>query len=375
MTEFTTLEVVWFILIAILWLGYFILEGFDFGVGMLIRAVGKTETERRMVLHSVGPLWDGNEVWLLVAGGATFAAFPEWYATLFSGFYLALFLILAGLIIRGVSFEFWGKRDSTAWRSTWEWCLIVGSFLPALLWGVGWANIIAGVPINAEMTYTGNLFTLLNPYALLGGVMSLLLFLTHGALFLSIKTTGDVEARSRALAVKFAPVSAVVVLVFLLWTVYNQNSGPGVQWASAVVVAVAIAAAFYAMGAVKKNPLKAFGATALAIAGTFIALFIDLFPYTMVSSTADAFSMTLHESASTNYTLSVMTVVAVIFVPIVLGYQGWSYYVFRHRLSTEDFEEMKSPIDLIAEKTGGTPGNTATGGDTSGGEAPGGSPT
>lgn len=369
MTEFTTLEVVWFILIAILWLGYFILEGFDFGVGMLIRAVGKTDSERRMVLHSVGPIWDGNEVWLLVAGGATFAAFPEWYATLFSGFYLALFLILAGLIIRGVSFEFWGKSDSPTWRATWEWCLIVGSFLPALLWGVGWANIVNGVPINAEMMYTGNLFTLLNPYALLGGVMSLLLFLTHGALFLSLRTTGEVEERARGYASKFAPASAIVVTAFLIWTLFNQSGG--IQWGTSVFAAVAIAAAFYAMGAVKNNPLKAFGGTALAIAGTFIALFIDLFPNTMVSSTADIFSMTLHESASTNYTLSVMTVVAVIFVPIVLAYQGWTYYVFRHRLSADHFDEMKSPIDLIAEKTGGTPGAGSTNGE----EAPGGSQT
>lgn len=368
MTEFTTLEVVWFILIAILWLGYFILEGFDFGVGMLLRAVGKTENERRTVIHSIGPIWDGNEVWLLVAGGATFAAFPEWYATLFSGFYLALFLILAALIMRGISFEFWGKNDSPGWRSTWEWSLIVGSFLASLLWGVAWANIVNGVPINAEMMYTGNLFTLLNPYALLGGVVTVLLFLTHGALFLSLRTTGEVEERARGYAVKFAPASAIAVTAFLAWTIINQNSGSGIQWASAIVAAVAIGAAFYAMGAAKKNPLKAFSGTALAIAGTFIALFIDLFPNTMVSSTADIFSMTLHESASTNYTLSVMTVVAIIFVPIVLAYQGWTYYVFRHRLSANDFDDMKSPIDLIAEKTGGSPG---TGGD----EAPGGSQT
>ena len=163
MDEYTTLQVIWFLLIAILWIGYFVLEGFDFGVGMLMRVLGRTEGERRAVLHSIGPVWDGNEVWLLVAGGATFAAFPQWYATLFSGFYLALFLILVALIVRGVVFEFWGKGDSAHWQTRWEWALIVGSLLPALLWGVGWANIVGGVPIDADAEYTGTLFTLLKP--------------------------------------------------------------------------------------------------------------------------------------------------------------------------------------------------------------------
>lgn len=356
MTEFTTLEAVWFVLVAVLWLGYFILEGFDFGVGMLIRAVGKDDTERRMVLHSIGPVWDGNEVWLLVAGGATFAAFPEWYATLFSGFYLALFLILAALIMRGISFEFWGKNDSPGWRATWEWSLILGSGVAALLWGVAWANIVNGVPINADLMYTGNLFTLLNPYALLGGVTTLLLFLSHGAIYLTLRTTGDVLERSKNYAAKFAPASAVAVLAFLAWTLINQSRGNGIEWLSALVAVVAVAAAGFAVAQANRNAIKAFSGTAIAIAGLFIALFVDLFPNAMVSSTADAFNITLHEAASTNYTLSVMTVVAIIFVPIVLAYQGWTYYVFRHRLSREDFEDMKSPIDLIAEKTGGQTG-------------------
>ena len=180
MRDYTTLQVIWFLLISVLWLGYFVLEGFDFGVGMLMRVVGRTEAERRAVLHSIGPLWDGNEVWLLVAGGATFAAFPQWYATLFSGFYLALFLILVALIVRNVAFEFWGKGDSEQWRTRWEWAIMAGSFLPALLWGVAWANIVHGVPIDARGEYTGTLFTLLNPYALLGGLATLALFLAHG---------------------------------------------------------------------------------------------------------------------------------------------------------------------------------------------------
>jgi cytochrome bd ubiquinol oxidase subunit II len=205
MRDYTTLQVIWFLLISVLWLGYFVLEGFDFGVGMLMRVVGRTESERRAVLHSIGPLWDGNEVWLLVAGGATFAAFPQWYATLFSGFYLALFLILVALIVRNVAFEFWGKGDNERWRTRWEWAIMAGSFLPALLWGVGWANIVHGVPIDAHGEYTGTLFTLLKPYALLGGLATLTLFLTHGAIFLSLRTTAEVEQRARAVA---APRSA-----------------------------------------------------------------------------------------------------------------------------------------------------------------------
>ena len=223
MKDYTTLQVIWFLLISVLWLGYFVLEGFDFGVGMLMRVVGRTTAERRAVLHSIGPLWDGNEVWLLVAGGATFAAFPQWYATLFSGFYLALFLILVALIVRNVAFEFWGKGDSEQWRTRWEWAIMVGSFLPALLWGVGWANIVHGVPIDAHGEYTGTLFTLLKPYALLGGLATLALFLTHGAIFLSLRTTAEVEQRARAVAARVAPLAAALVIAFLAWTLLNQD--------------------------------------------------------------------------------------------------------------------------------------------------------
>lgn len=176
MEEFTTLQLIWFILISVLWIGYFVLEGFDFGVGILMKTLGRDENEKRAILHSIGPVWDGNEVWLIVAGGATFAAFPEWYATLFSGFYLALFVILVALIVRNVGFEFWGKRDSKAWRNGWEWCILIGSAVPALLWGVAWANIIGGTPINAEADFTGNFFDLLSAYALLGGLATLTVF-------------------------------------------------------------------------------------------------------------------------------------------------------------------------------------------------------
>lgn len=193
----TGLQTLWFVLIAVLWIGYFILEGYDFGVGMLLRRLSRDDVDKRMVLHSIGPFWDGNEVWLLVAGGATFAAFPEWYATLFSGFYLALFLILVALILRNVGFEFWGKEDGPRWRATWEWIIVGGSALPALLWGVGWANIVDGVPIGADGEYSGTLFDLLGPYALVGGLTTLAVFLLHGAIFLSLRTSGELERRDR----------------------------------------------------------------------------------------------------------------------------------------------------------------------------------
>ncbi len=345
MDAYTFLQVVWFVLISILWLGYFLLEGFDFGVGMLIRAVGHDKEERRAVLHSIGPIWDGNEVWLLVAGGATFAAFPQWYATLFSGFYLALFLILVGLIIRNVCFEFWGKVDSESWRKRWEWTLIAGSALPALLWGVGWANIVHGVPIDAQHEYTGTLFDLLNPYALLGGLATLTMFLTHGAIFLEMKTTDEVRKRARSIAARVAPVAAVVGIGFLVWTVGSHRGG--IDTGSAILAAVSALALIAAALLAERSPGRAFAATSAAIATFFLALFVDLFPHTMISSTSSAYDMTLNVSSSSHYTLAVMTVVAVLLVPLVLLYQGWTYWVFRRRVSAEDFGEVRTPLDLI----------------------------
>ena len=347
MRDFTTLQVVWFLLISVLWVGYFVLEGFDFGVGMLLKLLGRDNEEKRAILHTIGPVWDGNEVWLLVAGGATFAAFPEWYATLFSGFYLALFAILVALIIRNVGFEFWGKRDTKAWRNGWEWCIAIGSFLPALLWGVGWANIIGGVPIDADAEFTGTFFTLLNPYALLGGLATLSIFFTHGALFLSMRTTGELEERAKKVAIVSAPAAVIIPGAFLGWTVANQN--PLDLWST--VIAGASALVLLAAAALaRRSPGRAFIATCTAIALFFTALFVDLFPMTMISSTDPAYSMTLNFSSSSHYTLTVMTVVAVLLVPVVLIYQGWTYWVFRHRLSAEDFGDVKTPLDLIDKK-------------------------
>jgi cytochrome d ubiquinol oxidase subunit II len=232
------LTTVWFILIAILWIGYFTLEGFDFGVGMLLPVLAKSDTERRVMYNTIGPVWDGNEVWVLVAGGATFAAFPEWYATLFSGFYLPLLLILVGLIVRGLAFEYRHHRDDAGWKARWDLALMFGSYVPAFLWGVAFANIVHGVPIDADKEFTGNLLTLLNPFGLLGGLVTTALFLTHGSMFVALKTTGDIRTRARDLSVKVGVASAVLAVVFLIWTQLDTgNVGSGVAF---VVAALAL---------------------------------------------------------------------------------------------------------------------------------------
>lgn len=324
------LTTVWFVLIAVLWIGYFTLEGFDFGVGMLVPVLARDETERRVMINTVGPVWDGNEVWVLVAGGATFAAFPEWYATLFSGFYLPLLLILVALILRNLAFEYRHKGDTAQWRGRWDAALIGGSFVPALLWGVAFANIVAGVPIDADKEFTGTLFTLLNPYALLGGVTTLLLFLTHGAMFVALKTDGDIRHRARALSVKLGFAAAVVAVVFLLWTQTKTGSvGSAVAF---LLAATALLAAISAARAGREG--WAFTGTFVTIALAVSGLFLALFPDVMPSSTDAAYSLTTTNAAATDYTLTVMTWVAAAFTPIVVGYQAWTYWVFRKRIST-----------------------------------------
>jgi cytochrome d ubiquinol oxidase subunit II len=323
------LQTIWFALIALLWVGYLVLEGFDFGVGILLLVLGRNEAERRAMLRTIGPVWDGNEVWVLVAGGATFAAFPEWYATLFSGFYLALFLLLVGLIVRGIAIEYRNKREDATWRARCDVAIAFGSFVPALLWGVAFANIVAGVPIDAHKQFTGNLLTLLNPFGLLGGLTTLLLFVTHGAVFLALKTEGDLRARANRLALRVGLVAAVVAVAFLVWTEAQRGSP------ASIVFAVLTAGSF--VGALAANVVRhegwAFIGTAAAIALAVVTLFTALYPNVMPSSTDPAFSLTIHNASSTDYTLTIMTAVAVIFTPIVLIYQGWTYWVFRKRVS------------------------------------------
>ncbi|MCW2856877.1 MAG: cydB [Marmoricola sp.] len=333
------LTTVWFILIAVLWIGYFTLEGFDFGVGILLPVLGRTESERRVLINTIGPVWDGNEVWLLVAGGATFAAFPEWYATLFSGFYLPLLLILVALIARGVAFEYRAKRDDERWRAAWDKAIFFGSLLPAVLWGVAFANILRGVPIDAHKEYVGGFFNLLNPYALLGGVMTLLLFTAHGAMFVSLKTDGDIRHRARVLAGGTGLAAAAAAVAFLGWTqVSTGNLGSAFLF---VAAAVSLLAGLVAIQRHREGWgfLGTFAAIALGVAGLFVALFPDVMP----TSLADGVSLTTTSAAATHYTLGIMTVVAVIFTPLVLAYQAWTYWVFRKRISVHHIPVLAAP--------------------------------
>jgi cytochrome d ubiquinol oxidase subunit II len=323
------LTTVWFALIAVLWVGYFCLEGFDFGVGMLLPVLARNETERRVMINTIGPVWDGNEVWVLVAGGATFAAFPEWYATLFSGFYLPLLLILVALIVRGLSFEYRHKRDEAEWKARWDLAIIVGSVVPALLWGVAFANIVAGVPIDADKEFTGTLFTLLNPFGLLGGLVTLTLFAAHGAMFVALKTDGEIRHRARDLAVRIGVVAAVLAVVFLVLT--QLKTGTALTAVVFAVAALALVGGLVAARAGREGWafVGTFATIALAVVGLFLALFPDVMP----STTDPAYSLTTTNAAATAYTLKVMTWVAVVFTPIVLGYQAWTYWVFRKRIS------------------------------------------
>jgi len=328
------LETFWFCLIALVWAMYFLLEGFDFGVGMLLPFVPRSDAERGMTLRTIGPVWDGNEVWLVVAGGATFAAFPAWYATMFSGFYLALLLILFFLIVRVVSFEWRSKSETPRWRSTWTWANTIGSFGASLLWGIGLSCLVYGVPINSDGDFTGDLLDLFSPYSVFAGIAVVALFAFHGATFLTLRTAGELRARAERAARKLAIPAAVLGSVYLVWTVAvaidrnDKDVFPPALPAALGIVALALAIVFIYAG----RSGRAFTMTALGTISLVATLFVSLYPRVMVSSTGFENSLTVDGAASSHYALQVMTVVALIFVPIVLLYQGWTYYVFRKRL-------------------------------------------
>ncbi|WP_326698696.1 cytochrome d ubiquinol oxidase subunit II [Streptomyces sp. NBC_01754] len=322
---------VWFVLIAVLWTGYFFLEGFDFGIGVLTKLLARDRKERRVLINTIGPVWDGNEVWLLSAGGATFAAFPEWYATLFSGFYLPLLIILVCLIVRGVAFEYRAKRTEERWQTNWEHAIFWSSLIPAVLWGVAFGNIVRGVKIDADMEYVGNLADLLNPYALLGGLVTLFLFTFHGAVFAALKTVGDIRGRARTLAVRLGVVTAVLALVFLVLT--QRDNGDGWSLLALVIAVVSLVAAIGAIAAGREG--WSFGLSGLTIAATVAMLFLTLFPNVMPSSLDDAWNLTVTNASSSGYTLMIMTWCAGIATPLVLLYQGWTYWVFRKRIGTQ----------------------------------------
>jgi cytochrome d ubiquinol oxidase subunit II len=330
------LNTLWFLLIGVLFTGFFVLEGFDYGVGVLLPFLGKTDGERRRIINTIGPVWDGNEVWILTGGGAIFAAFPHWYATLFSGFYLALFLMLVALIVRGVAFEFRSKDESPAWRATWDWMIFFGSAIPALLWGVALANLLKGTPIDASKNFTGGFLDLLSPYTLLAGLATLTLFTTHGAIFLNLKSTDAIRSRAVATTKKVGPAATVLLLLFAVgtyaWTDAFTRRGinPG------LIPLLALGALLSAGYLIHRERMGwAFTMTTLTIAFTVATLFVSLFPRVMVSSLSPEWSLTIYNASSTPYTLKIMSIVAGIFVPIVLAYQAWTYWVFRHRITAE----------------------------------------
>jgi cytochrome d ubiquinol oxidase subunit II len=344
------LHTVWYVVIAFFWTGFFVLEGFDFGVGVLHTIVGRTDLERRVAINAIGPFWDGNEVWLIIAGASTFAAFPGWYATMFSSLYLALLLILAALMARGVSFEYRGKLEDPRWSAGWTWALTLGSALAPLLLGVGLGDLLVGLPINQHHDFTGNFGDLLTGYGLFTGLTLLGLSVLHGATFLGLKTTGAVHERARHVALRFGWVAIALVIAFSIWTqqlVSNRIVPDPVE--SIGIVAVLAAVWLVSLG----YEGAAFGASALAMGGTVASLFINLYPNVMVSSTNTAYNLTVSNSSSGHYALTVMTIVAAIFVPVILVYQGWSYHVFRARVAGPPTPGAASPAGAGGEGAAG----------------------
>lgn len=327
---------IWFILVTILFIGFFFLEGFDYGVGILLPFLGKKDEERRAILNTIGPVWNSNEVWMITAGGALFASFPHVYATLFSGFYLALVLMLVALILRGVAFDYRSKNASAVWRTRWDWAVFIGSLLPALLWGVTVGNLMRGFAIDAKMTYWGGLLPLLNPYAILGGLVFVALFVMHGANFLALKLENELAARARQVAFKGWIVATVLTVLFVLWTFVETDilTKPGINGLlPAVLAAVALLLVGYFLRAGKDG--RAFVMGALTIIMATVMVFAGLYPRILISTLDPKYSLTIYNASSTPYTLTVMTIVAIIFVPIVLAYVGWTYWVFRKRIGTK----------------------------------------
>ncbi|MEI3612129.1 cytochrome d ubiquinol oxidase subunit II [Pseudogracilibacillus sp. SO30301A] len=327
----------WFILITILFIGFFVLEGFDFGVGIVSRFLGKNDKEKRVYINTIGPFWDANEVWLITAGGAMFAAYPHWYATMFSGFYIPLVFMLLALIIRGVSFEFRGKVENLRWKNTWDWAMFIGSLLPPILWGVVLANFMTGMPINQEKEMIGGFLQFLHPFALLGGLMFLMLTIMHGLQFITIRTTGKLQERARELGKKVAPVTIILFLAFIVvgyiisdvFTYHGQTFMviPILAWVSLL---------FANLYNTQKMDMNAFALTSITIILLIGSIFLGMFPRVMISSISDAYSLTVYNAASGSYTLKIMTYFSILLLPFVLGYQAWSYYIFRKRIKKND---------------------------------------
>jgi cytochrome d ubiquinol oxidase subunit II len=333
------LEAIWFILWGVLWAVYFMLDGFDLGLGTLMPVLAKGDQDRRLIYRALGPHWDGNEVWLITAAGVTFAAFPTTYAVMFSSLYSALMLILFALILRGVSFAFRGALASPLWKAVWDWCLTIGSFLPALLFGVAFANIFQGIPIDAEGIYQGTLFTLLNPYGMAGGVLFVALFFLHGSLWLAVKSAGELHQRAARLAARLWPVALIMAVLFLLATLrlthlYDNYLNHPVLF---LIPLIAVAALIMTRVFIQKAAWwPAWFASSLTIVGTTLFGVAGLFPNLLPSSLDPAYSLTIYNSASSPLTLKIMLGVALTFVPVVIAYQVWAHYLFKDKVKEED---------------------------------------
>lgn len=332
-----SLNELWFVLITVLFVGFFVLEGYDFGVGTIARFLGKDDEEKRLYINTIGPFWDANEVWLLTAGGAMFAAFPHWYATMFSGLYIPLVFMLLALIIRGVAFEFRGKVDTPRWRNNWDWAIFIGSALPPLLWGVALTNFMTGVPIDENKEFVGGFLQLLHPFALLGGVMFVLICLVHGLQFITLKTTGDLRERAQKLSTTLTPLTIVILVIFAAIGLIKTDifTAHGNIWLILPILSVVTLIAAFVLNKNNRDGW-AFSMTSLSIATLISSVFIGMFPRVLISSIDAANSLTVYNASSGDYTLKLMTIVSLTLLPIVLGYTIWSYIVFRKRISRGD---------------------------------------
>lgn len=334
--DYEFLQVVWFFLIAALWIGFFFLEGFDFGVGMLLPFLGRRDEERRAIINTIGPVWDANEVWLIMAVTAMFAVFPSWYATMFSGFYLAMFLIVVGLILRGISFEYRSKDSHPQWRTRFDWMIAVGSFINSFLFGILFSNLLGGLPIDQNMIYTGSPFSWITPYGLIGGLTMVSVFLLHGANFLTLKLEDDMRERARAAARFLYGFAAAMVVVLAIATyIYTDITvkigiDPGILPIASVVF---LLATIYFIN--RKMEGWAFIMTGMNIILTQVAFFTLMFPRLMISSLNPAWSLTIYNASASPYALGVMSIISLIFIPVVMAYEGWSYYIFRKRVKTD----------------------------------------
>lgn len=330
------LQELWFILLAALFLGFFVLEGFDFGVGMLLPVLGKDDTGRRVMINTIGPVWDANETWLVLAAGAMFAAFPYWYASAFSAFYLPLLIILGALIVRGVAFEFRGKVDDPQWRARWDGCILAGSIIAPFLWGVFFANLVRGLELDANGDYVGSVAALFSPFAVLGGLTVLVLFGTHGAIFISLRTRGGIRHEASELAGRLGIAAVGITALFLAWTITSHGDA-----VSAVLAAIVVATLLAALVANRhRSEGLAFGLTACSILLLVATYFTVLYPNVMPSTVDPANTLTIADASSTPYTLTVMSWTAILIVPFVLGYQAWSYWVFRKRLARDSIPSV-----------------------------------